>query len=75
MKTLGVICGEEFAPPHHQSESSTSPFYVSDSISYSSHKQCGAAAHRVQFGIMDFFFLLVGLISFLPQGLSEKGGS
>lgn len=33
------------------------PLYVSVSVSYSSHKLCGATAQRVRFGILDFFFL------------------
>lgn len=55
------------------------PLYVSVSISYSSHRLCGATAQRVRFCILEFFIFLVvvvvgvGLISFVPQGLSGMG--
>lgn len=47
------------------------PLYVCVSISYSSHKPCGATAQRVRFDILEKYFL--GLISFVPQGLSGMG--
>lgn len=46
------------------------PLYVCVSISYSSHKLCGAIAQRIRFGILDFFFFV---ISFMPQALSGMG--
>lgn len=46
------------------------PPYVCVSISYSSHKPCGATAQRVRVGILEIFW---GLISFVPQGLSGMG--
>lgn len=59
------------------------PLYVCVSISYSSHKLCGATAQRVRFGILEIFFFFGGgwvrgggwggLISFVPQGLSGMG--
>lgn len=53
------------------------PLYVSVSISYSSHRLCGATAQRVRFCILEFFIFFggggVGLISFVPQGLSGMG--
>lgn len=46
---------KEFALLRHQRVLHV-PLYVCVSISYSSHKLCGAIAQRIRFGILDFFF-------------------